>query len=260
MLRLHKTKKAQSLFILVCVLSLLLAGAIAVFNVLRFNSRVTVPVAQLKEHAQAASHGQLLAAQLEGNPLDEIEETVKAFHDLVRNYQQLHTSLSENTSELASVAGQMFGTAREQEVMATCLHLWRGLRAPGHPGPLRRFRLVAEYGATWPGGKPYTTRVFEFVRGARVVVRAPARGSVTLRIRLEDEDGQAIDYVASARPAEAGACELRVPYATEGGASRFRASGPGEVIWSDGSAERGARVTIPESAVQTGAIVRCNLL
>lgn len=115
----QSTKKAQSLFILVCVLSLLLAGAIAVFNVLRFNSRVTVPVAQLKEHAQAASHGQLLAAQLEGNPLDEIEETVKAFHDLVRKYQQLHTSLSENTSELASVAGQMFGTAREQEVMAT---------------------------------------------------------------------------------------------------------------------------------------------
>ncbi len=113
------TKATKRLFILVCILSLLIAAAIAVFNVMRFNSRVTLPVAQLKEHAQAASHGQLLATQLQGNPIEEIEETVKAFHELVRKYQQLHTSLSENTSELASVAGQMFGTAREQEVMAT---------------------------------------------------------------------------------------------------------------------------------------------
>ena len=148
----------------------------------------------------------------------------------------------------------------EQEAMATSLHLWRGLRAPRRAGPLRRFRLVAEFAGTWPGGRPYATRVFEFVPGARLVVGAPPGGTVTFRVRLADEDGRTIDYVASARPNEAGVVELRVPYATEGSASRFRAAGPARVLWSDGSAERGARVTIPESAVQTGAVVGCNLL
>ena len=148
----------------------------------------------------------------------------------------------------------------QQQVMATSLHLWRGLRAPGRPGPLQHFRLVGEFDAAWPSGAPYSTRLFEFVRGARVRGRAPGRGRVELRLELFDDAGHTLRYEVTAAANETGDFECRVPYATQGGATRYRARGPAHVWWSDGAVGKRARVTIPDAAVQSAGTVRCDLL
>ena len=151
----------------------------------------------------------------------------------------------------------------QQRVMATSLHLWRGLRAPSGRGPLERFRLVAEFEGPWPPTlaarmrEPCRTLVFECVRGAVVSGLARPGAEVRLRVDLSDSDGRTLRYARAARADATGSYRLRVPYATEGAASRYRAAGDAHVTWSDGPHERRAQVAIPEAAVQSGGIVRC---
>ena len=44
---------------------------------------------------------------------------------------------------------------------------------------------IAEFEAAWPDGRPYSTRIFEFVPGAQLVGRTAGRGTVRVLWQLE---------------------------------------------------------------------------
>ncbi|MBL7223254.1 MAG: phospholipid carrier-dependent glycosyltransferase [Candidatus Brocadiae bacterium] len=148
---------------------------------------------------------------------------------------------------------------RQQRCVATSLHLHRGLQAPERDGPLEHFRLVAEFPAAWPSGRPYTTRVFEYTLGARIVIQAPGQGDVSLSIDIVDLLAPPLHYRAAGRTSADGVCELRVPYDTQRATRRCQAAGPARVVWQDGTREARAELDIPDEAVRTGATIRCDL-
>lgn len=148
---------------------------------------------------------------------------------------------------------------REYPLMANRLQSALLGPRPGGSPPLRHFRLVVRTAGRWPGGPPYRARLFEFVRGARLVGQTPGPGTVRVRIDLDAGDGPPLRYLDKTATDAAGRFEVRVPYATAGAATPVRAAGPAEVSWTDGGTPRTVRVRIAESDVQAGADVACRI-
>jgi len=93
---------------------------------------------------------------------------------------------------------------------------------PGVPLPaLSRHRLVFVADdsdlAREPGQRPWTLAVYEVVRGARVVGRAPEASRVSFELSLPLGSGPPLRYKANAAVAATGAYEIRLPYPSEAG-------------------------------------------
>ena len=94
-------------------------------------------------------------------------------------------------------------------------------------------------------------RIFERVKGARIVGHAPPGAVVVARLGYESNRGRRGSYENAVQAGASGRYEIRVPYATRG-APPGVASDPAYRVVSGG---RGGRVLVDEHEVQSGGTV-----
>ena len=94
-------------------------------------------------------------------------------------------------------------------------------------------------------------RIFERVKGARIVGHAPPGAVVVARLGYESNRGRRGSYENAVQAGASGRYEIRVPYATRG-APPGVASDPAYRVVSGG---RGERVLVDEHEVQSGGTV-----
>jgi dolichyl-diphosphooligosaccharide--protein glycosyltransferase len=122
---------------------------------------------------------------------------------------------------------------------------------------LARHRLLflsddSDLFGTLRGRPPWTAAVFEIVRGAEVVGRAPGRSQVTFELQLELADRQPLLYAASAPVDSAGRYQIRLPYANEGPVSSYVRAEDSYRVASGGQTHR---LALSEADVREGRTV-----
>ena len=119
--------------------------------------------------------------------------------------------------------------------------------------PIRTLRLVVESSAPTEllGRRIAYAKLFERVRGARLVGRAPAGTRVELRLSLQTHTGRVVEYRDFAQADEQGEARFRLPYSTDPGAG-VRAMGPVRIRVSG----RTTPLEVPEVAVLWGQEIR----
>ena len=121
---------------------------------------------------------------------------------------------------------------------------------PGVPLPaLARHRLVFAADdsdlAREPGQRPFTVAVYEVVRGARVVGRAPAGSVVRFELELAPGAGPPLPYRARAAVAATGEYEIRLPYPSEAGYVVRSGSRSGSLVLTEADVREGRTVAGP---------------
>jgi asparagine N-glycosylation enzyme membrane subunit Stt3 len=121
---------------------------------------------------------------------------------------------------------------------------------PGDPMPaLSRHRLVFVADdsdlAREPGRPPWTLAVYEVVRGALVVGRAPGPSRVSFELSLPFGSGPPLRYRASAAVAATGDYEVRLPYPSEAGYVVRSGSRAETLVISEADVREGRRVEGP---------------
>jgi len=141
-------------------------------------------------------------------------------------------------------------------LMAARLHLADGLGQEiegARVEPLAHFRLLYESpGSTRFQGRDYRyAKVFEVVRGARLVGRTTPGTEVTASLALRTVAGRELVYRARTRADQGGRFSLTVPYATDDLPHRTRAAGGYFVNRGYGAEE----VAVHERAILAGSEV-----
>lgn len=131
----------------------------------------------------------------------------------------------------------------------------RKLRSIAGPvSALTRHRLVYEslpMPLPGPRGRLPAFKIFEYVAGARVEGRAPARSTIAVELDLVSNRRRLFRWRASVSADELGRYTLVLPHATQGGPSAVRARGPYRVRLV-GREQAWRQLRVPETAVRDG--------